>query len=399
MGWIPRFIRLESAGGLVLMAAAILAMAIANSPLAGVYADALALPIGVRVGTLELAKSLRHWIDDGLMAIFFLHVGLELKREVMVGELSRPSKVVLPVAAAFGGMAAPAAVYALLNHGNEIAMRGWAIPMATDIAFALGVIALLGKRVPLSLKVFLTAIAIADDIGAILVIAFAYTEHLSIPMLQLAAVATACLVAMNLTRVTALSAYVVVGAVLWYLVLKSGVHATVAGVVTAFAIPLRTPAPGDTDSPLLRLEQGLHPWVAFGVLPVFAFANAGVPFTGAGLDALAAPIPLGIVAGLVAGKVIGVFGASALLVALRLARLPEGAGWLSLLGIAAVCGVGFTMSLFIGTLAFDALGDDYMRQARIGVIVGSVISGCIGALLLALGSHGRLPPSPGRSAS
>jgi NhaA family Na+:H+ antiporter len=258
--------------------------------------------------------------------------------------------------------------------------------MATDIAFALGVISLLGKRVPLSLKVFLTAIAIADDVGAILVIAIAYTEHVSMPMLQLAAVAIACLAVMNLRGVTALSAYIVVGAVLWYLVLKSGVHATLAGVVTAFAIPLAGGPPGD-ESPLARLEHGLYPWVAFGIMPIFALANAGVAFAGAGLAALTAPVTLGIVAGLVVGKVIGVFGAAALLIALRLATLPEGASWLSLLGIAAVCGVGFTMSLFIGTLAFDSLGDPYVRQVRIGVIAGSVISGCIGAALLALGTR------------
>jgi NhaA family Na+:H+ antiporter len=394
---ISRFLRLESAGGLVLIAAAVVALAVSNSPFAGMYRDLLSLPLEIRVGALELGKPLHLWIDDGLMAVFFLLVGLEIKRELLQGELSTVAQIGLPLSAAVGGMLVPAGLYFWLNHGDATAVRGWAIPMATDIAFALGIISLLGKRVPLSLKVFLTAIAIADDLGAILVIALVYTDHVSVPMLLLAGAAFLVLVALNVFRVRALSAYVFVGVFLWLFVLKSGIHATVAGVVLALTIPLRGNG-GVEPPPLVRLEQGLHPWVAFGVLPIFAFANAGVALAGIGLATLFAPVPLGIVAGLVVGKLLGVFAVSAMLIKLGLARLPEESSWTSLLGIAALCGIGFTMSLFIGGLAFDEEGG-HMQAVRLGVMCGSLISGGIGALFLVLGAKPAAPqtqlPSPG----
>jgi NhaA family Na+:H+ antiporter len=385
LGSISSFLKLQSAGGLVLIAAALVAMAISNSPLAGVYRHILSLPVEIRAGGLELGKPLHLWIDDGLMAVFFLLVGLEIKREVMQGELSTVSQVGLPLAAAVGGMAVPAAIYFWLNTGNATALRGWAIPMATDIAFALGVISLLGKRVPMSLKVFLTAVAIADDLGAILIIAFVYTDNVSAQMLLFAGVAILSLIALNVCKVKALSAYAVVGVFLWLFVLKSGIHATLAGVIVAFAIPLRIEDQSQ-QSPLVRLEHGLHPWVAFGILPIFAFANAGVGLAGVSIATLLEPVPLGIVTGLVLGKLIGVLGASVILIKLRLARLPEESSWTSLIGVAALCGIGFTMSLFIGTLAFDDAGEFHMQEVRLGVIFGSLISGAIGALCLVLGA-------------
>jgi Na+:H+ antiporter, NhaA family len=390
---VQRFLRLESAGGLVLIAAALIALAASNSPAAGLYHAFLSLPVEFRLGGLELAKPLHLWIDDGLMAVFFLLVGLEIKREVVKGELSSVAQVGLPLAAAAAGMVVPAALYFWLNADNPTAVGGWAIPMATDIAFALGIISLLGKRVPLSLKVFLTAIAIVDDLGAILVIAFVYTESVSMVMLVLAGVATLALVALNLLKVRALSAYAFVGAFLWLFVLKSGVHATLAGVILAFTIPLKGDD-GNQPSPLERLEHELHPWVAFGVLPIFAFANAGVSLAGVSIASLVEPVPRGIVVGLVAGKLIGIFGVSAVMIKLRLARLPMDSGWISLLGIAALCGIGFTMSLFIGGLAFEG-GEAQMEGVRLGVLCGSLIAGFIGALLLVLGAKRTAPPSVG----
>jgi NhaA family Na+:H+ antiporter len=382
---ISRFLKLESAGGLVLIAAALVALAMSNSPLAGDYRNVLSLPLEIRVGALELSKPVHLWIDDGLMAVFFLLVGLEIKREVMQGELSSAAQIGLPLTAALAGMAVPAAVYFCLTMGDATALRGWAIPMATDIAFALGVISLLGKRVPLALKVFLTAIAIVDDLGAILVIALVYTDHVSAPMLLLAGAAFLALVTLNACKVRTLWAYAIVGVFLWFFVLKSGIHATVAGVILSFTIPLKVGAE-EQPSPLVRLEQGLHPWVAFGVLPIFAFANAGVPLAGVGIATLAEPVPLGIVTGLVVGKLVGVFAASAILIKLGLARLPEQSSWTSLLGIAALCGVGFTMSLFIGGLAFEAAGEHYLQQVRLAVICASAVSGTVGALFLVLGT-------------
>jgi Na+:H+ antiporter, NhaA family len=390
---IADFLKLESAGGLLLVAAAALALICSNSPLRHAYDDLLKIPVEMRFGSFALAKPLLLWINDGLMAIFFLLVGLEVKREVIEGELSTPAQIVLPVVAGLGGMVVPALIYLIFNRGNGAALNGWAIPTATDIAFALGVLSLLGKRVPVSLKIFLTAVAIADDLGAIVIIALFYTAELSIAMLFLAGVAIAVLVALNLQKVTRIAPYIVVGVILWVFVLKSGVHATLAGVAIAFAVPLKT---GDAQgtAPLHHLEHSLHPWVAFSVLPVFAFANAGVSFAGVTLTALAEPLPLGIAVGLFAGKLVGVFGASALLIRLGLAKLPEDASWLQLIGIAALCGVGFTMSLFIGSLAFD--GPDYFTPLRLGVIAGSMLSGVTGYLLLRFSSgHARTTPSHG----
>jgi Na+:H+ antiporter, NhaA family len=317
------------------------------------------------------------------MAIFFLLVGLEVKREVIEGELSTPAQVVLPVVAGLGGMVVPALIYLLFNHGHSATLNGWAIPTATDIAFALGILSLLGDRVPTSLKIFLTAVAIADDLGAIVIIALFYTADVSVSMLLLAAVAIALLIGLNLMKITRIAPYVVVGVILWVFVLKSGVHATLAGVAVAFAVPLKTADP-QGHAPLHQLEHSLHPWVAFGILPIFAFANAGVSFAGVTVTALAEPLPLGIALGLFVGKLVGVCGASAALVRLGLARLPEGTTWRQLVGVAALCGVGFTMSLFIGSLAFE--GPEYFTPLRLGVIVGSTLSGITGYLVLRFAS-------------
>jgi NhaA family Na+:H+ antiporter len=327
------------------------------------------------------------------MAIFFLLVGLEVKREVVEGELSTPAQVVLPVAAGIGGMAVPALIYIVINRGGGAAVNGWAIPTATDIAFALGILSLLGNRVPMSLKVFLTAVAIADDLGAIVIIALFYTAELSISMLIGAAVAIAALIALNLMKITRIGPYVLVGIILWVFVLKSGVHATLAGVATAFAVPLKTTDP-QGHAPLHRLEHGLHPWVAFVILPIFAFANAGVSFAGVSLSALTEPVPLGIAAGLFVGKLVGICGASVLLVGFGFAKLPEHTTWPQLVGAAALCGIGFTMSLFIGSLAFE--GPEYFTPLRLGVIAGSTLSGITGYVLLRFTSgHSTTTPSLG----
>jgi NhaA family Na+:H+ antiporter len=376
---VSEFLKLESAGGLLLVAAAGLALVCSNSPLRHAYDDLLKIPVEVRFGSLTVAKPFLLWINDGLMSVFFLLVGLEVKREVIEGELSTPAQVVLPVVAGLGGMVVPALIYLLFNLGNGPALNGWAIPMATDIAFALGILSLLGDRVPVSLKIFLTAVAIADDLGAIVIIALFYTADLSIQMLFFSVVAIVALIALNLLKITRIAPYVVVGVILWVFVLKSGVHATLAGIAVAFTVPLKT-TDAQGRAPLHRLEQSLHPWVAFGILPTFAFANAGVSFAGVTPTALAEPLLLGIAAGLFVGKLVGVCGASAALVQLGLARLPEGSNWRQLVGVAALCGIGFTMSLFIGSLAFE--GPEYFTPLRLGVIAGSTLSGVIGYLLL-----------------
>ena len=351
------------------MSAAAIALVVGNSPLAGAYE--------------ALTRPLLHWINDGLMALFFLLVGLEIKRETVDGELSRPSQVALPIAAAIGGMAVPAAIYLYFNRGDALALKGWAIPTATDIAFALGVMALLGSRVPLSLKVFLTAIAIADDLGAIVIIAVFYTQDLSGQMLALAGLAIAALIGLNRLGVKSLAAYAAVGLLLWVFVLNSGVHPTLAGVVLAFAIPLGTKG-SQADSLLHRMEHALHPWVAFAILPVFAFANAGVPLGGVTLSTLLGPLPLGIFAGLVVGKFVGVWGTSMALVKLGICPLPK-AGPLAFMGTALLCGVGFTMSLFIGSLAFGGAAPEYETAVRLGVLAGSMLSGAAGYALLRIG--------------
>ena len=364
------------------MGTAALALAIAQSPLADAYFAAQ---------HRELAGlSLLHWINDGLMAVFFLVVGLEIKRELLDGQLSTWSRRVLPGVAALGGMAVPALLYLAFNGGDPETARGWAIPTATDIAFALGVLALLGSRVPVSLKVFLTALAILDDLGAVVVIALFYTGELSPVFLALAGGALAALALLNRFGVVALTPYLLLGAALWAFVLRSGVHATLAGVALALTIPLR-PTPGrpdDPHSPLHRLERGLHPWVAFGVLPLFGFANAGVSLAGVRADMLLAPLPLGIALGLFLGKQLGVFGAAWLAVRSGRAELPAHATWAQLYGIALLCGIGFTMSLFIGGLAFPGEAAR-MDAAKLGVLCGSLVSGLVGWALLRVA-----PPEP-----
>ena len=361
-----------ASGGLLLMAVAAAALLIANSPLSSAYFAALSAYVG--------PLTVSYWINDGLMAVFFLLVGLEIKREVIAGELSTPAGRILPGIAATGGMALPAAVYAALNWGDPTAMRGWAIPAATDIAFALGVLALLGSRVPASLKVFLTALAIIDDLGAVLIIALFYTDGLSLPALGGAGLVLAALVAMNRAGVLRLWPYLLLGAVLWVLVLRSGVHATLAGVALALTIPLRG-GPAGVEPPLLRLEHALHPWVMFAVVPIFGFANAGVSFAGLTPSDLLAPLPLGVAAGLFVGKLLGVFGLSALTIRLGIAPMPAGANWAQLLGVSLLCGIGFTMSLFIGALAFadsPALQD----QVKVGILSGSLAAGLAGWAVL-----------------
>ncbi len=372
---ITRFFQLEAAGGLLLIAAAALALIINNSPLSWLYNAFLETPVEARIGALQIAKPLLLWINDGLMALFFLVIGLEVKREVLEGHLSKPSQIVLPGAAAIGGMVVPALIYVALNTGNAEALNGWAIPMATDIAFALGVLALLGKRVPVSLKLFLMTLAIIDDLGAIIVIALVYSGELSQVSLILAAVSIIVLIAMNRSGVSRLAPYLLVGLVLWVCVLKSGVHATLAGVVLAFCIPLRT---SSKASPLLTLEHGLHPWVAYGILPLFAFANAGVSLAGVTMESFTHSVPLGIAAGLLLGKTLGVFGLTWLAVKTRMASLPKEANWGHVLGVSILCGIGFTMSLFVGSLAFEPGVSAYAGEDRMGILTGSILSAIIG---------------------
>ena len=371
------FLRGEAGAGIVLMVVAGLAVVIANSPAAPLYFGALK--------SYVLGLSVLHWINDALMALFFLLVGLEIKREMLDGQLSSWSRRVLPGFAALGGMIAPALIYAAFNLGSAESLRGWAIPTATDIAFALGVLSLLGSRVPASLKVFLTALAILDDLGAVIIIAVFYTAGLSGLYLGLAGATLAALIALNRLGVMRLAPYLLLGVALWVFTLKSGVHATLAGVALALTIPL-TPSPAKPDSttsPLHRLEHGLHPYVAFLVIPVFGFANAGVSFAGLGLSTLAAPVPFGIMLGLFLGKQIGVFGFSWLAIRAGFADLPARASWTQFYGIALLCGIGFTMSLFIGLLAFPD-SDALQSQTKIGVIAGSLLSGIGGWLLLRL---------------
>jgi NhaA family Na+:H+ antiporter len=381
---IRKFIRLESSGGLVLIAAAAAALLLDNSPLGWLYDRLLGLPLAITIGQVGLEKPLLLWINDGLMAVFFLLVGLEIKREVLIGELSSRAKAVLPLAAAVGGMVAPAAVFVFLNYGQPENLSGWAIPSATDIAFALGILSLLGPRVPLSLKVLLTAIAIVDDLGAIVIIALFYTAELSWISIALAAVCGLGLLVLNRKGVTGYAPYMLVGIVMWVCVLKSGVHATLAGVALAMAIPLRTAEPV-TDSPLMQLEHALHPWVAFMIMPVFAFANAGIPLLGIRWQDLLQPLTLGIALGLFVGKQLGVFLVARLAVALGIADRPSGSSWFHVYGVALLSGVGFTMSLFIGTLAFD--GADKATAVRLGVIVGSLFAGVAGYLVLRLSTR------------
>lgn len=378
---VARFFAQESAPGIVLALAALAALLVSNSPWGAWYQFFLSIPGQVLIGdqALVLSKPLVVWVNDLWMAVFFFLVGLEIKREFLEGELSGPGQLLLPAVAALGGMLMPALIYTAINWGDSTALRGWAIPAATDIAFALGIVALLGSRVPVSLKVFLTAVAIIDDLGAIVVIALFYTANLSWPMLAGALLSGALLFVLNRLRITRVDVYIVVGLLMWVCVLKSGVHATLAGVITALAIPMRD-ARG--QSPLASIEHGLHPWVAFGVLPMFAFTNAGVVLDGVSFSTLMSPVPLGIGLGLVAGKAIGVFGAALLMVRSGLAQAPAHASTLQLLGVSMLCGIGFTMSLFIGGLAFAGLGPQFELQLKLGVLGGSLVAGVLGTWLL-----------------
>ena len=374
---LREFLRLEAAGGIVLGAATVLALIVSNTGLAGLYALFLDLPVALRVGQLQIAKPLLLWINDGLMAMFFLLVGLEIKREFLEGELSNLRQALLPAIGAVGGMVVPAVIYVLCNLTDPTALHGWAIPAATDIAFAVGVLSLLGSRVPLGLKVFLLALAIFDDLGAIVIIAVFYTADLSLISLLLAGGVLLVMLALNRLGVTRIAPYALLGIVLWVCVLKSGVHATLAGVAMALAIPMRAAA---GESPLRQLEHALHPWVAFLVVPLFGFANAGVSFAGIRVDALTDGVTLGIAAGLFIGKQIGVFGAVYASVHLGIARLPEKVDWMSLYAVGLLAGIGFTMSLFVGTLAWET--DEHAASLRLGVLGGSLLSGIAGYLLL-----------------
>lgn len=375
------FAHSEATGGIVLMAAAALALLAANSPLVSYYQWMLGIPVEVRVGALQIAKPLLLWVNDGLMAVFFLLVGLELKRELVEGELSDWRRALLPAIAAVGGMLGPALIYVLANQGDSFALRGWAIPTATDIAFALGVLALLGSRVPVGLKVLLTSIAIFDDIGAIAIIALFYTDDLSIAALAVAGTCVVVLIALNRLHVVARNAYLLVGIVMWVALLKSGVHATLSGVVLAMCIPIRARAPG-APSPLKSLESDLHNTVALAILPLFAFCNAGVPLRGVGIGELLHPVPLGIALGLIVGKQAGIFGACWLAIRLRVGALPLGMSWQSLYGLSLLCGIGFTMSLFIGSLAFDTSHACFVFDERLGIVLGSLLSGAAGYAVL-----------------
>ena len=378
---LANFLKLESAGGMLLVAAAALGLAAANSPLAGGYLWLQDLPLTVKLGSLGVDKPLMLWINDGLMAVFFLLVALELKRETLQGQFSDRTQIALPAACALGGMLVPMGVYTYFNHGDPQAMAGVAIPAATDIAFALGVLSLLGSRVPLALKLLLTAIAVLDDLGAIIIIAVYYTDGLSHLALGVAGTALAGLVLANRAGVTRWSVYILLGVVMWVAVLKSGVHATLAGVALGMTIPVRDPRAPER-SPLAEMEHALHPWVAYFILPVFAFANAGVSLAGAGLATLLAPVPLGITFGLLVGKQVGVCAAAALLIGSGRARLPEGVSWTALWGMSLLCGIGFTMSLFIGGLAFHDDAEALQLGKQVGIFAGSLASALAGYVVL-----------------
>ena len=373
------FLELEASGGIVLALAAIVAMIIANSPLSTWYESFIHAPVAIQIGSFAIAKDAHHWINDGLMAIFFFLVGLELKREVLIGELSNVKQIILPAGAAIGGMVFPAIVYMAFNYNEPEFWAGWAIPAATDIAFALGILSLLGSRVPNSLKVFLVSVAIFDDIGAILIIALFYTNELSLSSLAFAGLCLPFLYLLNRRNVTSITPYLLIGVIMWIAVLKSGIHATLAGVVLALFIPMfdRT---DPEHSPVEELEHDLHNTVAFGILPLFAFANSGISLKGAGFAELFHSVPLGIAAGLFIGKQLGVMAMCWLIFKLGISTMPKGMNYKQIYGAALLCGVGFTMSLFIGGLAFG--GGSPLFDERLGIIMGSIVSGVAGYLML-----------------
>jgi NhaA family Na+:H+ antiporter len=371
---IRDFFKLESAGGIILVIAAAIAMFVANSPLNEMYQGVL--------HSYVLGMSVSHWINDGLMAVFFLLIGLEVKRELLEGALKSKETAIFPAIAAVGGMLAPALIYVLFNSSNPEALQGWAIPAATDIAFALGIMALLGNRVPVSLKVFLLALAIIDDLGVVVIIALFYSGDLSTLALTVGFIATGVLFMLNNKHVTKLSVYLIVGAILWFAVLKSGVHATLAGVVIGFAIPLK--GNKGERSPLKHLEHALHPYVAFAILPIFAFANAGISLEGISISNLTGMLPLGIAMGLLVGKPLGIFLFSWGAVKTGIAKLPEGVNFMNIFAVSVLCGIGFTMSIFISSLAFGPTNADFDTLARLGILMGSTTAAILGYFLLSI---------------
>ena len=382
MNFLEEFIKKESSAGILLIFVTILALALKNSMLSEYYSAFLRTPVEIRFSDLHIAKPLLLWINDGLMAVFFLLIGLEVKREFLEGQLSTLSQIALPGIAAIGGMVVPALFYVAINIDDSTAMRGWAIPTATDIAFALGILAMLGKRVPLSLKIFLMALAIIDDLGAIIIIALFYTVDLSTLSISVAVIALAVLILMNRFKVTSRAAFILVGIILWISVLKSGVHATLAGVALAFTIPLNCPdKDGKKYSMSKEMEHELHYWVAFFILPLFAFVNAGIDLRNVSLDQMTTGVPLGIMAGLFLGKQIGVFGFSWIAIKLGLAKLPDNSTWLQVYGVSLLTGIGFTMSLFVNSLAFTD-GNLYQQADKLAVLVASFSAGIAGYLVL-----------------
>ena len=376
---IKNFFKLEAASGILLFAFAVLALVLANSGLKDIYFSFLNMPISIRLGDFSIDKPLLLWVNDGFMAVFFTLVGMEVKRELFEGALSSYQRAIFPAIAAFGGMLVPAAVFALITHQHSELNSGWAIPMATDIAFALGIVALLGQRVPMSLKIFLLALAIIDDLGAIVVIAIFFSHDISMTALIIAVIAVIFLFTMNYFKVTQISAYMVVGLILWASVLKSGVHATLAGVIIGFAVPLHGP---NHERPLHDLEHHLAPWCSYLILPLFAFSNAGVTLSEVNLSSLLSPLTLGITLGLVVGKTIGVFGFSFLAVKFGIAKLPKHVNFKQIFAMAVVCGIGFTMSMFLASLAFGNVNQELMLLSRLGILLGSGISAVTGYFLL-----------------
>lgn len=379
--YIDDFFKLESSAGILLMIMALAAIVIANSPLDTIYNQFLNTPVEVRIGSLNIAKPLLLWINDGLMAVFFFLVGLELKRELVEGELSNPKNVILPGIGALGGIAVPALIYVALNYQDHVALSGWAIPAATDIAFALGILTLVGSNVPISVKIFLTSLAIFDDIGAIIIIALFYTDNISINALIVTSVCIGILFFMNKKGMMSTSLYVFVGVIMWIATLKSGVHATLAGVILAMFIPIKDKDNPD-HSPLKEMEHNLHSAVAFFILPIFAFANSGISFNNVGFEQIFHPVPLGIMAGLFVGKQLGIFSVCWLAVKLKLVSLPDNFNYRILYGVSILCGVGFTMSLFVGSLAFEESQGGFVFDERLGIILGSLFSGVLGFIAL-----------------
>ncbi|MDO9758249.1 Na+/H+ antiporter NhaA [Glaesserella parasuis] len=380
---IRKFLQLESASGILLLTFAMFAMLFANTPLKDLYFDFLSMPVSIQIGLFSIYKPLLMWVNDGFMAMFFVLIGLEVKREMMVGAISSYQRAIFPAIGALGGMIVPALVFTLINNDSPEFQQGWAIPMATDIAFALGVLGLLGKRVPFALKIFLLALAIIDDLGAIVVIAIFFSHELSTTALISAAIAIAVLIIMNRMRVTAICAYMVVGLILWASVLKSGVHATLAGVIIGFCVPLKGK---NGEEPLAHFEHLLAPWCSFVILPLFAFSNAGVSLAGMSLSTLFSPLTMGVALGLLVGKTLGVFSFSFLAVKLGIAQLSEGINFKQIFAVSVLCGIGFTMSMFLAGLAFggDEADGQFISLARLGILIGSGISAVLGYYLLKL---------------